>query len=294
MCTFVLSPQLTVQCHDKVEPPHIMSRGSATTDHQFGYFMPSGSNRVFSYEWSTEEWKLLPPYPLYKNSALVIIEGSLTAVGGWDRSLQRTNKLYTLQERKWVEEYPPMNTARSHTAAVSTSDYIVVIGGDDGLGDRWTSTVELFHTKSRIWCELTDLPQPLAYPSATLCGHQLYVIDEDDNGYSCSLPALPSSAQPTISESVQELSWTALPRLPVIYSTAATLCGQFVIVGGKRDGSLVNTIHQQIVGQWVEIGSMARERRRCLVVSPSPDKMLIVGGVGAQKSVEECTLSGSS
>ena len=39
--------------------------------------------------------------------------------------------LVTLQQRQWVEELPPMKTARSETAVVSTSDgkYVLVIGG---------------------------------------------------------------------------------------------------------------------------------------------------------------------
>ena len=51
--------------------------------------------------------------------------------------------------------------------------------------------------------------------------------------------------------------------------------------------SSVNSIHQLVDGQWVEIGSMSRVRMWCLVVSPSPDKMMIVGGWG-EDSVEEC------
>ena len=283
----MISPQLTVQCRDKKTPPRVMVRGSATTDHQFAYFTPAGSNTVYSYQWSTEKWEPLPPYP-YLNSALVIIDGSLTAVGGLDGP-RRTNKLVTFRQRQWVEEYPPMNTARSSPAVVSTSDgdYIIVIEGY-GDGRRWTTTVELFHVSSRRWYELTDLPQPLNFPSATICGHQLNVIGGDDNGYSCCLQALPSSDQPITSQSIRHLiSWTSLPRLPVTHSTAATLCGQLVIIGGQRGSSLVNSIHQLLDGQWVEIGSMSRCRQWCLVVSPSPDKMMIVGGVG-EDSVEEC------
>ena len=282
----MISPQLTVQCRDKKTAPCGMSRGSVTTDHQFAYFTPLGSNTVYSYQWSTEKWEQLPPCP-YRNSALVIIDGSLTAVGGWDGP-RYTNKLFTFRQRQWVEEYPPMNTARSSQALVSTSDgdYIIVIGGYDG--DHVTTTVELFHVSSRRWYELTDLPQPLTLPSATICGHQLHVIDDDDNGYSCSLQALPSSDRPITSQSIRHLiSWTSLPRLPVTSSTAATLCGQLVIIGGGRGWSPVNSIHQLLDGQWVEIGSMSRDRQMCLVVSPSPDKMMIVGGWG-EDSVEEC------
>ena len=285
----MISPQLTVQCRDKKTAPCEMYRGSVTTDHQFAYFTPGGFNTVYSYQWSTEKWEQLPPCP-YQYSVLVIIDSSLTAVGGRDGP-RRTNKLFTLRQRQWVEEYPPMNTARSSPAVVSTSDgdYIIVIGG---LGDgvRWTTTVELFHVSSRRWYKLTDLPQPLTRPSATICGHQLNVIGCAYNGYSCSLQALPSSDQPITSESIRHLiSWTSLPRLPVTSSTAATLSGQLVIIGGyRRDWSPVNSIHQLLDGQWVEIGSMSHGRNMCLVVSPSADKMMIVGGGGAPDSVEEC------
>ena len=288
----VISPQLTVQCHVKKTAPCEMYRGSATTDRHFSYFSPCGSTSVYSYEWSVDKWDQLPPCP-YRDSALVIIDGELTAVGGWD-GYRDTNKLFTLQQRRWAEKYPPMNTARSHTAVVSTSDgdNIMVIGGH-GVG--W-ATVELFQVRSRRWYKLTNLPQPLPFPSATICGNQLHVIGIDGDGYSCSLQGLPSSDQPITSQSISHIvTWTPLPHLPVEFSTAATLCGQLVIISGMRGGSSVNSIHQLVDGQWVEIGSMSSGRWRCLVVSPSPDKMMIVGGVRdvygvVVNTVEECVV----
>ena len=263
-----------------------MDRGSATTDHQCSYFTPAGSKSVYTYQWSTEKWEELPPCP-YENSGLVIINGQLTAVGGYDGS-RFTNKLFTLRQRQWIEEYPPMNTARSMTTVVSSSDgeYIIAIGGDGDGG--WTATVELFQVSSRRWHQLKDLPQPLTLPSATICGNQLHVIGIDGDGYSCSLQALLSSDRPITSQSIPHLiSWTPLPRLPVPGSTAATLSGQLVIIGGEQGIFTVKTIHQLLDGQWVKIGSMSCGRQWCLVVSPSPDKMMIVGGFG-EDSVEEC------
>ena len=49
---------------------------------------------------------------------------------------------------------------------------------------------------------------------------------------------------------------TPLPRLPVQASTAATLHEELVIVGGERDGSSINSIHQLVDRHWVKIGSM--------------------------------------
>ena len=276
--------QLTVQCHRKKNAPYEMTRGSATTDHQFAYFTSLHSHSVYSYEWNTEQWNELPSSP-YRNSALVIIDGTLTTVGGYRSGY--TNKLFTLRQRQWVKEYPPMNTARYSPAVVSTSggDYIIVIGGYGG-GVAWTSTVELFQAKTRRWYELTNIPQPLTFPSATICGNQLHVIGYD-NSYTCSIENLRSSDEPITSQSIPHLiSWTSLPRLPVIFSTAATLYEQLVIFGGMQGVSIVNSIHQLVDGQWVEIGSMSSGRSSCLVVSPSPDRMMIVGGWG--HSVEEC------
>ena len=138
-----------------------MVRGSATTDGRFAYLTPHDSTSVYQYEYSTEKWEELPACPC-SDSGLVVIDRELTAVGGRDGYYRSTNKLYTLRQREWVEKYPPMNTARSHPAVVSTSDgeHLIVIGG---CGGDWTATVELLQLKSRRWHQLTDLPQPFLH-----------------------------------------------------------------------------------------------------------------------------------
>ena len=195
----MISHQLTVQCHQKKRAPHDMARGSAATDGRFVYITPVGSYSLYQYERSTEEWMELPSCPC-RDSGLAIIDSELTTVRGMDRAGRRTNRLFTLRQGKWVEVYPPMNTARSSPAVVSTSDgdYLIAIGGY--VGDyHWTATVELLQVKSRRWYTLTDLPQPLPLPSATICGDQLHVIGHDGKGYSCSLQSLPSNDRPITS-----------------------------------------------------------------------------------------------
>ena len=263
-----------------------MTRGSATTDCQFAYFVTHHSDMIYSYEWHTEHWNTLPSRQ-FLDSTLVMIDGALNAVGGYRSAY--TNQLHTLQQGKWIEKYPPKTWICSSSAVVSTSDgdYIIVIGGH---GYRWEVEVELFKVKTRRWYKLTNLPHPLPYPSATICGNQLYVIGDDDNGYMCSLQSLPSNDEPITLQSIPHLMWTPLPHLPVTDSTVATLYGELVIIGGVQAGSPVNFIHQLVNGQWVEIGAMSISRRKCLVVSPSPYKVLIVGGYG-EDSVEECVVS---
>ena len=271
--------QITVQCCDKNRPPCEMDRrrGSATSDHQFAYFTP-GDTVVYRYQLSTQKWEQLPPC-LYTDSALVIIEGSLTAVGGYGGSRK---KLFTLK-REWVEEYPPMNNPHTSPAVASTSDgeYVFVIGQSD-------TTVELLHVRSRTWYKVTDIPQALTSPSTTACSHQLHVISASGDGYSCSLQTLPSSNQPIKPQSINLLSWTPLPRLPVTLSTAATLCGQLIIVGGIEDRAATKFIHQLIDERWVMIGSMSHVGEMCLVASPSPDKIIVGGRIHRDHSGTCC------
>ena len=132
-----------MQCHPKKRAPYSrIIRGSATTDLQYAYFTSRYSTSLYSYEWSTEQWRQLPSCPC--DSALVIVDSELTTVGGESGS----DKLFTLRQGKWVEEYPPMKTPRSDHAAVSTpdGDYIIVIGGSSGFG--LTAKIELFQVKT--------------------------------------------------------------------------------------------------------------------------------------------------
>ena len=286
-------PQLSVQCLPKQLAPCEMARGSATTDGQILYFAPDASNPVYKFELSTEIWERLPTCP-HRDTGLVIINGELTAVGGEDYLSPNdayTNILITLEQKEWREKYPPMNTVRSCPAIVTTSDreHFIVIGGYDDGG--WNAKVELFQVRSDRWYQLNDIPNVITYPSATICGNELHVIGIGSEGYSCSLPSLPSNDPP--SKSQLTLHWNPLPPMIVTNSTIATLCGQVVLIGGLKEKSPVNSIYQLVDREWVNIGSMAKERNGCLVASPSHDKLIIVGGrhrYDELRAVEECVV----
>ena len=287
-CFFI---QLTVECQrNDTGVPKRIKTGYAKVNR---YAYVTTDSTLYQYECSTEKWiELCCKSPPHHDAGLVIIDSELTTVGGRNDRYRPTNKLFTLRQRKWVEKYPPMNTACAYPAVVSTSDgnYLIVIGGFDD-GGHWTATVELFQVKSRRWHKLTDLPRPLPKPSATICCDQLNVIGNDDNGYSCSLQALPSSDTPITSPLT--LSWKPLPHLPVTESIAATLCGQLVIIGGReKKWSSVNSIHQLVGGKWVKIGSMCARRANCFALGISEDKVLIVGGVRTKREgyLEVCVV----
>ena len=271
-----------MQCHHrKNKAPVAMFRGSAATDDKYAYFTPCDSTSVYQYELKTAEWVKLPSCP-FSNSGLVILEHKLTAVGGTDGS-SCTNMLSTLQRNQWSKLYRSMHSPRSSPAVVTTSDgnQLVVIGGR--VGDNWAPSVELYQVKSRTWHKKSSMPKPLQSPSATLCGGQLNVIGSDKRGYSLPLSTLLSTSQ-----SIMLPSWRPLPTFPLTESTAATLSGVLIVIGGGVGESPVNYIHQLVGKEWVEVnGCMNTGRRMCLVASQTPQKIIIVGGI-EEDSVEEC------
>ena len=103
----VISPQLTVQWHTQKTAPCVMHRGSAVADLKIVYCMPYDSYSVYRYQLREDQWNDLPSCPC-KNSGLVVIDGVLTAVGGEDGS-RCINRLFTLRQSQWVEEYIPPN-----------------------------------------------------------------------------------------------------------------------------------------------------------------------------------------
>ena len=279
---FVLvSPQLKLKCRRKGRAPSEMEGGSATSDRRFAYFLPHGTHSIFKYEWSTGKWLDKPLLCPYHNSGLAIVDGELTSVGGKRGALCK--KSIKTRREKWVNEYPMMNTARASPAVVSTSDggYLVVMGGQIDNG-HWSHKVELMEVEEKTWYKLKSLPEALPYPSSTIIrDNKLIVLGHRSIGLSCSLAL--DSVPPT-------LRWRPLPSLPVTAATPVQLQEELVIVGGKQSGMPYDSIHQLIDREWIEISSMNSVRERALVVIPSPDKIMIVGGVGAGDSVEECAI----
>ena len=267
-----------------------MWRGSAAVDDQFAYFAPCGYNSVYRYNLHREQWETLPANPYY-DSALVIINGYLTIVGG--RNITGpSNNLLTLGGQQWIHGRLPMKTARSKAAVVSTSystnNYLIVMGGYERGG--WTDAVEVFDVEEGRWIDLLPnkmLPKTLEHPTATTCGNRVHVIGQHGEGFSCSLQDL--LERHTSPARFHAVTWTALPPLPVAGSTMATIGRQLVLIGGRQGGLPVKTIHQLRHKEWVEIGSMSTGRERCLAVSPLPDTLLIVGGVG-KRDVQECVV----
>ena len=285
---------IKLRWRDGGRAPENMFFGSCTADGHMAYFRNHYNDNVNAHNAATGKWNKLPKYP-YSGFALVVVNGVLTAVGGYDSSNNDTNKLLSLVgEGKWVEQLPCMPTKRRNTAAVCSGKTLVVIGGY--CGRVTLKTVELLDIDSLQWFIASELPHPLSEASATVCGDNLYLVGGFDevgratkSVLTCSLSALVQSAKPATlggrSEkafSQTEQVWREVASLPVVLSTCASLNGQLIAVCGmdSHNEKTSNSVYayDPTTDRWDVISTMPTARSRCLVAVLPGNQLMVVGG----------------
>ena len=270
--------------------PEKMYRGSAASDSNMAYFNGCGSTKVYSYDSDTKKWHQLPDTP-HTNSTLVVAEHILTMVGGYVSS-KVTNSLLSLMGEggamKWLPHYPAMPTARGHTAAVCSGHSLIVTGGKSDRYNR-LATVEVLDIDAQQWSTACSLPHPFSCATISICRERLYLMGGiDKTGHAthsvltCSVPELLQSQTEKLrmAPAKQTTKWRRIADAPYYYSSCATLCGQLVAVGGRKDDkdTAAIFIHNATTDSWEAMGDMPTARHRALVAILN-GKLMVVGGI---------------
>ena len=274
----------------KVESHFIMLRGAACSIGTMAYFTTGGTHCIYCYDYTSKKWTKLPVRFVVAHFTFVVVNDLLTSVGG-----RNSSKLFTLSEGKWVEKFPPMTTKRENPAAVCTGHSLVVAGGQDEHNQN-LPTVEVMDTNTLQWFTAASLPLGVYRASMTACGDDLYLLgDETTRVYSCSLQALLQSCEAPGKASTSQLTslwnkfpgkdscvWNRITDLPVSCSTAVTLCGQLVSVGGKNDGKEVDSVYcyDPATSAWKTIRKIPVCKSHPLVTTLPGDKLIIIHGHG--------------
>ena len=138
-----------------------------------------------------------------------------------------------------------MRTPRKEPALISSSAYIVALGGD-----RERKEVEVFHIPTQHWLTVTRLPIRLKNITATLCHDDIIAVGRLGSAYKISMDAL-----------ISKLSqWTELNGCQR-WSTLTTFHG----------------IHELREGEWVRIGNMSVPKA-LPIVCVAGNQMVVVGG----------------
>ena len=247
--------------------PGRMYRGSAVSYEDIIYCVLRDSYTIYSYRVEQDEWKEHANCP-YSYTALTVINGHLTIVGGQDEGRRATNKVLSRKGGRWEEEVPPMAVARWDHALVSDGHTVVVAGGEEK-----EESVEVFTGSS--WSSVAPLPRYLRDITATLCGDQLYVMDWDGHIYTSSLTVLLSTGHTDTPSTKQ--TWHPLTTAPVRYSTLSTIGSLVVVVGGGTRIVLTEVVHGLVGGVWTRVGRMSTGRVLPIVGLVGEDKMVVVG-----------------
>lgn len=221
---------------------------------------------------------------------LAAVSDRLTIIGGTSTATTNiTNVLLSYTESKlwsrWDKHFPAMPTARAFPGVATTATHLVVAGGctsylyTTGLND-----VEVMDIEKKRWFTANSLRRPVCYPSMTLAGAHLYLLD-DNRIVSCSMkelihscvkpPGNPSGASPPV--------WRRIPDLPVENGSILTsLLGYVLAIGGtESDGQRKDTIHCYDAANkvWCVVGVMPTPRSGVLAaVLPSSNTLIIAGG----------------
>ena len=282
--------------------PEIMKRGATVVDGNTVYINSHDSHNVYSCQKTSEGllWCTLPD-SRYIWFSLAVIDGLLTCVGGWGGS--HTNSLHSLTgggcKRQWSEVFPPMPTARSVTASVTTEQALVVAGGYAGIKNL--DTVEVMTIATKQWTTAQHLPHPFGLISGTICGDQLYlgggcigVGVPSKSVLTCSLTDLLSPQSlgvrlRTLSLATKPGVWREIKNLLVTESTLTTLGGHLLAIGGRSDShSTTGDVHRydHQTDSWHVISKM-KNKRYCPLSAVFPeDQLLVMGGWGSLTSVE--------
>jgi serine/threonine protein kinase len=280
------------------------------------YVTTKRSKNIYSYHVINDSWSQLPDC-VHEYSSLTVINGWLTTVGGTfirtffsEAKLLATMGLSTFSDprysnnllsltgegsgRRWTKIFPPMPTKRKRTTSLCTGITLIVAGGE-GEGGRGLSTVEVMNTETCQWSTAADLPRPMYYASATVCGDQLYmlggVMDNHviKSAYTCSVSALLQSCVPNSLEvkfqrtSLEDKArvWRQVADLPVTLSTCESFHGRLLAVGGWMESDKVATavyMYNSTTNSWEIISHMTTGRRLCFTAVLPDNRLMVVGG----------------
>ena len=254
--------------------------------------------KIFQYSWRRGVWSTLPECPV-KWFGLTQITGRLTTVGGKDRAMSRTGRVYEFfsESQRWQESLPTMPTARSSVVVIahpssSPKPPAIAVCGGRGDGDRVVlNIVEVFCQSTSQWHTAEPLPTPLSGLTSATVGDIAYLLGGGGtdfcytkNCFSVSLNSLFDTATPPGALQSQDGSlWMAVSDTPLVASSAASLGGSLVTIGGRGSSTGSPSAATHLLtssGSWERVreGDLPEPRFRSTAVFLPSGELMVVGG----------------
>ena len=254
--------------------------------------------KVFKYSITDDTWSTLPQAPV-RYAGIGYLYKKVLVVGGRLPSNQATADIHEFDEasQQWVRStsIPPMPTAHSSTTAVSWSSppALIVCGGRDLQGQPMT-VVEVYHSRTSQWHAVSPMPFPRAFMTHTVIHNMLYLVGgyEESNRSTCKKTVMSTSIPQLLETCLQPspIQWQTLPIpiVPYYKSTAASLGGCLLVVGGAKSTTLfptstsaVSSVHAYcpFTTSWVLVGELPQPSYSCVTATLPTGELLVIGGV---------------
>ena len=251
----------------------------------------TGLTSILKYNTVEDEWTRLPDHCV-RLFGLCQFQGELLTVGGASGDML-TNKVYRYikEDRKWAESLKPMPTMRVCPVVLTTASAIVVCGGfaaGENVEPVVTATVEVYSSTTSQWYTADPLCQPCAtMSSVTISGCSFLLGGVNDDGDPIGSSFCVDMA--TLIDRVNIIhcgttSWKTLPDTPLAGSTAASLSGRLLAVGGHEENDQVQSSVYMFVpstNSWVKLpsGDLPVERYGTTTVQLLNNRVMVMGGV---------------
>ena len=245
------------------------------------YVGGGGNYYIQVYNMDGENWSRPPRYR-YRYFAMTVINHHLTLVGGRGVGVgEVTNQLavYEPSSQHWTFPYNPMPTPRYRPAVLMYDIWLLVAGGRDASRTP-LATVELFNTSTNQWLAASSLPTPCDLLTSAIVDNYGYLVTDSKQVFRVSLPDIVSQ---TVDQSTSKSPtlWCRLPDTPLKYSTAISLRGYLLAVGGSHDNRTRRTdihLYQPESEQWTKVGDLPNARCYCSCVVLPSGELLVAGG----------------
>ena len=246
------------------------------------YFSTTKSSKVLCYDAARNRWSTITCEERKNFSVAIIGQHGLTAVGGSAKN-KALNTLLCYQDKEWkmIDALPPMNCDREYPAVVTTDMCVVVASGKD----RKSVEILLFGSGTRQWTYVSSLPKIPLYSIGTICYDMVFIMDWDNNYYTCSLEVLKSSQQ-------HEQKWShneycgCHEGIEIEHAAPVTINNRLFLVGGHvgsyekalNDINELQYNEQNATWETRPFATMPMHRYRCLAAGLPGNRLLVVGG----------------
>ena len=151
------------------------------------------------------------------------------------------------------------------------------------------------NTENCQWFTAANLPEPMHFASATVCGDCIYMLGGANKNlaytkstYSCSLSTLLQSCKKSSpgahlekASSVDRTSiWCKLTDLPATRSTCVSFHGQLLAIGGmdSMEPTTAVYMYNSATSSWEIISHMITGRCDCFAAAIPENQLIVVGG----------------